>query len=386
MNFMKLDIYEKMQILNYYMELSHTDLLSFLMVKRNIEEELVQHGFDVKNTVYESIRNMIRSNDILLHSGYEDYIAGTTIHRSNDQGIYTFSAFVSGTVNIARKTIILFDDHKITSQTQDDIIRFLVRNLIFYKLYAVSVFRAIQLNHLNHDPKGLELKGSLVQEPTGYEAYYDFMKHPDLTTFDNVMSWFYKVIDFTDSLNTIRLLLKAYIDAVKSDNERYDYQISKEIFNPSSPQNRVARDRSRSVAGVNKNKPIYETSSGVYVNGNIEEKTMDSIINKVLSATRDYIKESENDISCYNFDIPSNYKFALLTEFEDFNTATVLTPKCEKFIIEDGSGDVYLLYMKDGALHGVTVNESKNFTKKIVEFADLDTASEYECYLPEDNE
>ena len=185
-----------------------------------------------------------------------------------------------------------------------------------------------------------------------------------------------------------------YVSKYNSDEWRAEWKAEKERisdFSANNKQEKIVEEsvnrlktKSQYETGSNKDKQMFETTTGVIVSTTINENVMDTIMDEALSMNINYIRESYNDSSKYSFDIPAKYKFALVSTFETFNTATLLTKDSEKFLVEDGNHDVYLLYMKDDSLRGVSIGDSSPYQRRFVEFGDLDIDSDYDCYLPED--
>lgn len=147
-----LDIYEKKQISDYYSELDNVDRVRYLKNKSTINDELSKHGFDVEKTVIGSIRERIK-NDNLMIADFLTFVLGTDSDNNTDpNGFYTFDNFVKNAIDIAKITNYFLDSDFINDCDSLRIRRFVVRDLIFYKLYAICVFRSIQLNTIGDNP------------------------------------------------------------------------------------------------------------------------------------------------------------------------------------------------------------------------------------------
>lgn len=398
-----LDIYEKKQISDYYSELDNVDRVRYLKNKSTINDELSKHGFDVEKTVIGSIRERIK-NDNLMIADFLTFVLGTDSDNNTDpNGFYTFDNFVKNAIDIAKFTNCFLDSDFINDYDSLRIRRFVVRDLIFYKLYAICVFRSIQLNAIGDNPYIKRVNSVPDQQPTGYEPYYHFMISPTVGTLHTLMDWFTGIVHSKDLLGPLLDLFVQYMeDATINRNSEPQFEAFREAFNNFNvfmDANERAKNESISLSGMDKEHPVFETSSGYIVTGSINEDVLADVLDEVLSTSIESIVESQtgikmessfscsNEVDRYTFDIPSQYKFALMTLFDDFKTATVLSAESEKFLIEDSNEDVYLLFMRDDdTLCGMSVNDTGLYKKMFVEFVDLDTDSGYECYLPDDDE
>lgn len=393
--FKDLDIYEKEQILNYCSELNYEDYTQFIIIKKNIVDELKRAGFNIHTTVGETIKDMIDKNETLLRNGFKHFLLVPSTNTTNVYGVYTIDGFIKSAIEIANKTNSILMEKPRNIKDKMDIMKFVISNLIFYKLYAICLFRAIQINHLRITTDGALIFTNLpAQEPTGYEPYYRFISNPNNDTCKEVMDWFYSITKSNDLLEPISSLFMYYVSKYNSDEWRAEWKAEKERisdFSVNNKQEKIVEEsvnrlktKSQYETGSNKDKQMFETTTGVIVSTTINENVMDTIMDEALSMDINYIRESYNDSSKYSFDIPAKYKFALVSTFETFNTATLLTKDSEKFLVEDGNHDVYLLYMKDDSLRGVSIGDSSPYQRRFVEFGDLDIDSDYDCYLPED--
>ena len=398
-----LDIYEKKQISDYYSELDNVDRVRYLKNKSTINDELSKHGFDVEKTVIGSIRERIK-NDNLMIADFLTFVLGTDSDNNTDpNGFYTFDNFVKNAIDIAKITNYFLDSDFINDCDSLRIRRFVVRDLIFYKLYAICVFRSIQLNTIRNNPYIKRVNSVPKQQPTGYEPYYQFMTSPTVGTLHTLMDWFSEIVHSKDLLGPLLDLFVQYMeDTTINRNSEPQFEAFREDFNNFNvfmDVNERAKNESISLSGMDKEHPVFETSSGYIVTGSINEDVLADVLDEVLSTTIESLVESQtgikmessfscsNEVDRYTFDIQSQYKFALMTLFDDFKTATVLSAESEKFLIEDSNDDVYLLFMRDDdTLCGMSVNDTGLYKKMFVEFVDLDTDSDYECYLPDDDE
>ena len=132
---------------------------------------------------------------------------------------------------------------------------------------------------------------------------------------------------------------------------------------------------------IDKTKPILDNGEVIFIANNIPESTIESVIDQIKSVTRNTVLvESVTDNSNVSFDIPHNYKAAMMYEFGE-DVGTVMTKDLKEYLIFNESGTPYLMYMnnhpEDGlCIEGVSLGE-KAFSKHIY-MGDLDAIGEYQ--------